>query len=79
MTYAQFSRKLGVSPSTLHRIESGEQSATLKLLQQVLSRLKVDLRAIFPIRRAFNDFDELIPKTIVILYEYDRNRFFHIK
>jgi len=48
MTYAQFSRKVGLPPSTLFRLEAQQQSITLKRLELVLSRLKVKLHAIFP-------------------------------
>jgi len=36
-TYAQFSRRLGMSPSMLHRLENGDQSITLRGLQQIMS------------------------------------------
>ena len=48
LTYAQFSRKLGLQPSTLHRLEQGAQSITLRGLQQIMRRLKCGLRDIFP-------------------------------
>jgi transcriptional regulator with XRE-family HTH domain len=48
MTYAQFSKKLGFPPSTLHRLEQGAQSITLRGLQQVMSRLKCGVGDIFP-------------------------------
>ena len=48
MTYAQFSRKLGFPPSTLHRLEQGSQSITLRGLQQILRKLKCGLNEIFP-------------------------------
>jgi transcriptional regulator with XRE-family HTH domain len=48
MTYAQFSRKLGLPPSTLHRLESCQQSVTLRRLQQIMNRLKCSIRDIFP-------------------------------
>jgi len=47
MTFAQFSRKLGVSGSTLHRIENGQQSATLERLQQFLRALRCDYEDVF--------------------------------
>ena len=47
MTYAQFARKLGVSESTLYRLENGEQSASLQLLQQIVDRLKSRLADVF--------------------------------
>lgn len=48
MTYAQFSRKLGFPPSTLHRLEQGSQSITLRGLQQILRKLKCGLVDVFP-------------------------------
>ena len=47
-TYAAFARKLGVSASTLYRLENGEQSITLQRLEQVLARLKCSIRDVFP-------------------------------
>lgn len=47
-TYAQFSKKLGLPPSTLHRLEQGAQSITLRGLQQIMRRLKCRLRDVFP-------------------------------
>ena len=40
LTYLQFSRKVGLSDSTLHRLELGEQNVTLKTLELICSRLK---------------------------------------
>lgn len=48
MTFADFSRKLGLPPSTLHRLEQCQQSITLRGLQQIMKRLKCGLRDIFP-------------------------------
>jgi transcriptional regulator with XRE-family HTH domain len=47
MTYAEFSRRLGLPPSTLHRLENGDQSVTLRGLQQIMKRLKCTLSDIF--------------------------------
>lgn len=47
MTYARFSRKTGLPPSTIFRIENGQQSITLSKLQGVLRRLKVRVRDVF--------------------------------
>lgn len=38
-TYAQFAIKTGLTPSSLFRLENGEQSITLKRLGEVLKRL----------------------------------------
>ena len=47
MTFQQFSRKIGISDSTLHRLELGEQNVTLKTLEQMCSRLKCKVADIF--------------------------------
>ena len=47
MTYARFSKKLGLPPSTLHRLEQAIQSITLRGLQQIMRRLKCGRRDIF--------------------------------
>jgi DNA-binding Xre family transcriptional regulator len=47
-TYAEFSKKVGLPPSTLHRLEQCQQSITLRNLQQIMDRLKCDLHDIFP-------------------------------
>jgi len=38
---------MGISDSTLHRIERGEQSATLKTLEQNSDRLKYSISELF--------------------------------
>ena len=48
MTYVQFSRKIGLPPSTIFRIENGQQSMTLSKLQGVLKRLKASAADVFP-------------------------------
>ncbi len=47
-TYAALSRATGVPIGTLHRLEMGQQSATLRLLEQVLRRLKASPADVFP-------------------------------
>ena len=42
-----FARKLGISSSSLHRMEMGEQNVTLKTLDVLLKRLKCDVSEIF--------------------------------
>jgi len=49
-TYAQFSRKVGLPASTIHRIENGNQSLTLKKLELVLKRLKCSVADVFDSR-----------------------------
>ena len=48
MTCAQFSRKVGLTASTLFRLENGQQSITLGKLEQVLERLNLKLIDVFP-------------------------------
>ena len=47
MTYEQFAKKLGLSDSTLHRLELGEQNVTLKTLEQIVTRLRCTVSDIF--------------------------------
>jgi len=47
MTFVQFSKKLGLPTSTLHRLEQCQQSITLGRLQQIMTRLKCGLSDIF--------------------------------
>jgi len=47
VTYAAFSKKLGITASTLFRLENCEQSITLSRLEQIMQRLKVDLWDVF--------------------------------
>ena len=46
-TLAQFARKIGISDSTLQRLEIGEQNITIDTLERLLGRMKCDLRDIF--------------------------------
>ena len=46
-TFAQFSKKVGISSSTLHRIELGQQNVTIDTLEHITIRLKVTLSEIF--------------------------------
>jgi len=48
MTFAQFEKKIGISASTLHRIELGDQNVTIDTLEDILDRLKVKMSDIFP-------------------------------
>ena len=47
-SYAVFARKLGISASTLFRLETGEQSVTLGKMEDVLKKLKAGVRDVFP-------------------------------
>jgi transcriptional regulator with XRE-family HTH domain len=51
MTFAQFSKKIGLPPSTIFRLERTEQSITLGRLQQVIDRLKCDVVDVFGVTR----------------------------
>jgi transcriptional regulator with XRE-family HTH domain len=39
-TYAQFAKRLGITPSSLFRLENKRSGITLRLLKQILDRLK---------------------------------------
>lgn len=43
----QFAKKLGISKSSLNRIESGEQNVTLETLEILCTRLKCDVTELF--------------------------------
>jgi len=47
-SYAVFARQLGISASTLFRLETGEQSVTLGKMGDILKRLKAGVRDVFP-------------------------------
>lgn len=47
MTFAQFSKKIGLPPSTIFRLERCEQSVTLGRLQQIMTKLKCSLADVF--------------------------------
>ena len=47
LTFQEFSRKIGISDSTLHRLELGEQNITLETLEQICDRLKCKVSDIF--------------------------------
>lgn len=48
LSYAQFGKKVGLSHTTLHRIERGEHRLTISKLQTVLDKLKIKLSDVFP-------------------------------
>jgi transcriptional regulator with XRE-family HTH domain len=48
LSYAEFSKRVGVSYTTLHRIERGEHHLTLNKLETILNRLKMRLKDVFP-------------------------------
>jgi transcriptional regulator with XRE-family HTH domain len=43
-SYAVFAKRLGISASTLFRLENAEQSVTLGKLEDILGRLKTSVR-----------------------------------
>ena len=47
MTLPAFARKLGISSSSLHRIELAQQNVTLTTLEHLLKRLKCTIAEIF--------------------------------
>jgi len=47
LSYPAFARKLGISSSSLHRMEMGEQNVTLKTLEYLLKRFKCRAGDIF--------------------------------
>jgi transcriptional regulator with XRE-family HTH domain len=47
MSYPAFVRKLGVSSSSLHRMEMGEQNVTLKTLEWLLKQLRCSVAEVF--------------------------------
>ena len=46
-SYAVFAKRLGISASTLFRLETAEQSATLGKLEDILKRLKAGISDVF--------------------------------
>jgi transcriptional regulator with XRE-family HTH domain len=48
LSYLEFSKKCGLSPMSLNRIELGEQKISLDKLEDVLNRLKLKVSDIFP-------------------------------
>lgn len=48
MSYFDFGKKVGISHTTLHRIERGEHHLTLNKLETILNKLKIRLSDVFP-------------------------------
>jgi transcriptional regulator with XRE-family HTH domain len=48
LSYIQFSKRTGISHTTLHRLERGEHHLTLNKLETVLNKLKIKLSDVFP-------------------------------
>ena len=47
LSFEKFSRKTGLTPSTLFRLENGQQTITLRRLGQMMERLKISWTDIF--------------------------------
>ncbi|MDB6131537.1 MAG: family transcriptional regulator [Verrucomicrobiales bacterium] len=47
LSYPAFARKIGISSSSLHRMELGEQNVTLKTLEFLLKKLKATVNEVF--------------------------------
>ena len=47
LTLPAYARKIGISSSSLHRMEMGEQNVTLKTLEQLLKRLNCGIADVF--------------------------------
>jgi len=50
MTLPVYARKLGISSSSLHRMEMGEQNVTLTTLERLLKRLKCNAADVFNVK-----------------------------
>jgi len=48
LTYSQFSRRIGISKSTLQRLEQGEQNITVDTLEHLLSKFSAGMSEVFP-------------------------------
>ena len=48
LTFAQFARRIGVSKSTLQRLEQGDQNITVDTLEHLLSKLSARISEVFP-------------------------------
>ncbi len=46
-TLAQYAKKLGISDSTLQRLEIGEQNITVDTLENIIDRLKCSVSEVF--------------------------------
>jgi len=44
MSQLEFSKKIGISQSSLNRIENREQNISLYVMEQVANRLKMDIK-----------------------------------
>jgi DNA-binding Xre family transcriptional regulator len=44
----QFARKLGISKSSLNRMEIGDQNVSLRTLERLCARLRCDIADLFP-------------------------------
>jgi transcriptional regulator with XRE-family HTH domain len=46
-TYAQFARRVGLSASTLQRLEVGQQNVTIDSIESLVERLKCRISDVF--------------------------------
>jgi DNA-binding Xre family transcriptional regulator len=51
MAQYHFARRLGVSKSSLNRMELGDQNVSLKTIEKLCARLKCDVADLFPRER----------------------------
>ena len=70
MTLPAFARKLGISSSSLHRMERGEQDVTLKTLKLLLKRLKCKTSDMFA--EARNPFRNDVPVPVFFEQNFQR-------
>ncbi len=47
MTHVAFAKKIGISRSSLYRLEQGEESVTLDRLDSILSKLRCPVSEVF--------------------------------
>lgn len=48
LSFVKFAKKVGVSHTTLHRLQAGEHHLTLAKLETITDKLKVKLSDVFP-------------------------------
>jgi transcriptional regulator with XRE-family HTH domain len=48
LSYIQFSKKVGISATMIHKLENGDRHITLRKLETVMAKLKIKLGDIFP-------------------------------
>ena len=48
LSYALFAKKVGISATMIHKLETGDRHITLRKLETVMAKLKIKLGDIFP-------------------------------